>query len=757
MANDGFTAGKSRAKEGAVWVLNFRHPLKPDPRGKPGRKVRRSSGTADEAAAQRLVDQMNNLLSDDRWLDVARRNDAARVFDEIVVRAFYDDLASPVSRSSAVRDARMALPDRSQGYARVLLVGATGAGKTSLLRQLIGSDPKRERFPSTSASRTTISDIEVITTDDPNYSCVATFFDEGMVQTLVHECVADACAVLWEGASDAKIAERLLQHRDMRFRLSYILGAWKPVDGLADMDDEDGFEDGDEEPQLEGEAVPTSIEAEEMQGVLRGAVARIKALAEQARLDVPASTSDTQGREASQDRFEESVQLLPDFDELVVDLMDEIRKRFDPIAEGLTRRPSGWPECWTHLSSDRHEFLAAIRRLSSNYAASFGTLLTPLVDGIRVKGPLHSQALSGSGKFVFLDGEGIGHTKDSAAGVSSHVTSRFDDVDVILLVDNAKAPMLEGPTSLLRAIAASGHHQKLAVAFTHFDALKRQANLLTAADREAHVLASVHQTLASLREVVGPPTVRALERDVEQRCFMLSYLDRTISAENAAPFRALRELLVRLAEMGARKDVQVTAEPFYNLARLHLSIQAAVNEFHTRWDAILGQGSAPGVRKAHWGEVKALNRRVVLKQENREYRAGNLLPVADLKGRLAERITRFLDTPGGWDGQVPTEEEAVATLSQIQQVVFKGLEALAARRLLDDSQDKWLTSFHLRGRGSTFDRARAVQGIFLEGAPPLIVDVENGWEAFVDDIEKLVIDAIRGAGGKMAGEAAPSA
>ncbi len=84
----------------------------------------------------------------------------------------------------------------------MMMVGTTGAGKTSLLRHLIGSHPERDRFPSTSASRTTISDIEIITAEHLTYRAVVTFFSESTVHTNVHECVASACAALWTEVSD---------------------------------------------------------------------------------------------------------------------------------------------------------------------------------------------------------------------------------------------------------------------------------------------------------------------------------------------------------------------------------------------------------------------------------------------------------------------------------------------------------------------------------------------------------------------------
>ena len=127
--------------------------------------------------------------------------------------------------SATVREKHIPLPGISDGYSKVMLVGTTGAGKTTLLRHMIGSDPDEDRFPSTSTAKTTVSDIEVVLADG-TYSAVVTFFSEFWVQANVEECVADACSGVWEGATDAKIADRLLNHRDQRFRLSYTLGSW---------------------------------------------------------------------------------------------------------------------------------------------------------------------------------------------------------------------------------------------------------------------------------------------------------------------------------------------------------------------------------------------------------------------------------------------------------------------------------------------------------------------------------------------------
>src|ERR1051326_7054530 len=227
MSTQRYSASKIPTKDGTGWVMSFRHPLRKDPRGKQGRKGRRGLGTPNEAEAQTLVDEMNILLGDESWHSIVKRAEAERRFEPVVVRAFYDDIESSPSSSWDIRNDVLPLPSAADGYTQAMLVRTTAARKTSLLRHLIGSHPERDRFPSTSASRTTISDIEIITSEDPLYRAVVTFFSEWSANTNIHESVPHPCAALWEDASDEKLAERLLTHRDLRFRLGYIIGSWK--------------------------------------------------------------------------------------------------------------------------------------------------------------------------------------------------------------------------------------------------------------------------------------------------------------------------------------------------------------------------------------------------------------------------------------------------------------------------------------------------------------------------------------------------
>ena len=139
-------------------------PLRPDPsnQGKPGRKVRKGLGT-DRVAAERLVAELNGLLADPTLHSPAARAKAEEIFkDPRIIEIFYDGIEPKRENYRDLRNDHLPFPPREDGYPRILLIGVPGAGKTTLVRQLIGSHPVHDRFPSTSVNRTTTFETEII-------------------------------------------------------------------------------------------------------------------------------------------------------------------------------------------------------------------------------------------------------------------------------------------------------------------------------------------------------------------------------------------------------------------------------------------------------------------------------------------------------------------------------------------------------------------------------------------------------------------
>ena len=125
------------------------------------------------------------------------------------------------------------------------------------------------------------------------------------------------------------------------------------------------------------------------------------------------------------------------FGQLSLDIIDAIEERFGFIEAGaFERRGSGWPTLWYYEEGDRDTFLHQVRWFTSNHDQQFGRLLTPLVDGIRVRGPFQPKSIvlqSDDRKLVLLDGEGLGHSAREAMSISTKVTERFTEADMILL------------------------------------------------------------------------------------------------------------------------------------------------------------------------------------------------------------------------------------------------------------------------------------------------------------------------------------
>ncbi|MBN3907101.1 MAG: hypothetical protein HWQ35_11230 [Nostoc sp. NMS1] len=754
-----YTASKTRSQGRSAWAITFRHPLRTDPRTEQGLKVRRGLGTSDEVEADKLVAQMNELLADESFYRVSMRSEAARQFSSVIVDAFYDGIENPPLDPWKLREEHLPLPTKEDGYSKVLLVGTTGAGKTSLLRHLIGTDPQKDRFPSTSTAKTTTSDIEIITSDE-SYQAVVTFFSEWAVRTSVRECVADACLAAWDKLSDEKLITRLLNHQDQKFRLSYILGSWQKIDSIDDDDDDDNWEDEEDSSINDSEvvdasdtAIPTLDERVKMQKILEEYVQRIRKMTEDTIqninkiLEVDIISYGGKDREVVEELFDEEIQALDAFDELVNDIMEEIQQRFELLTIGnLIKRRTGWPEVWTYEIEDREAFISQIKKFSSNYARSFGRLLTPLVQGIRVKGAFDPIFTDEKRSLILMDGQGLGHTPDSSASVTTHITSRFEAVDVILLVDNSQQPMQAAPLSVIRAIATSGYQHKLAIAFTHFDNVKGD-NLPKFEDKKAHVMASITNGLTSLRDILGQPIIRAIERNLEQRCFMMGGLDKSLEeVKKRRTNRIELERLLQFCEDAIKPQVLPEVAPIYDPTGLLFAFQQATRDFHKRWDAILGLGELDGVYKEHWTRVRALNRRI---SEETDVEYDTLKPVADLLARLNESISKFLDNPSKWTMKNKSEEEAEQAVNNIRQKVFAELHSFTTNRLVKEPLAVWVTAYKHSGKGSTMLRARDIKVIYDTAAPELTPIMNIGSQEFLQQIRQLVHNAIEQTGGKL--------
>lgn len=691
-----------------------------------GLRVRRGLGTQDKAEAERLRDQLNILLANPEYHDLASRAEAERRFDERAVEIFYYGMSAEEFNFPSIRDKVIPLPPQELGgYRHVLLLGTTGAGKTTLVRQLIGMDLLKERFPSTSTAKTTIHDTEIIFSSGP-WRAVVTFVSRTETRENLNECISAAVLEAAKGADEATVLRRLLEHVNQRFRFNYVLGNGpKAASSIADFDDEE------DEVEEDAEAISVedfgAVDVAATNDLLSKTVAQLremaKRLSEQLQTDLNAD--DDEDKRVVEEIFEEELDSLlrgdKTFHEITEALMKEVEKRFDLLPQdSITRTRQGWPLYWRGewAIENRSEFLTSILRFSSNSARLFGRLLTPLVNGVRVAGPFSpTWADVQAPRLVLFDGEGLGHTPKSSVSVSTNVSQRFEETDAILLVDNATQPMQAASIAAIRDMVSTGNGRKLILAFTHFEEVKGD-NLPSTNLRARHVLASAENVLATLGQDLGPYAERILRKRINAARFFLARLHEPLSENTASGRRTigqLRDLLNAIEQVGERPQ-PTESSPVYDRLNLSLGIHDAVGSFHEKWKAILGLRPSPEISKEHWSRVKALNRRLATKDKD-EY--DSLKPVADLRTELTERIYTFFQNPMRWEGPEPTDDERQNKIDALADCLNRRIRDLSTRRVWRDRMIDWERAYDNSGRGSTLVRARIIGNDIFEHAAPV--------------------------------------
>ena len=750
-----YTASKTRSNNRPGWSVTFSHPRRTDARGKFGLKVRRGLGTADDARADQLVGQLNEILADPSWWSLDRRTEASQKFDAIVVSAFFDGIEVGKIKSKERREEMLPMPTPDDGYARVMLVGSTGAGKTTLLRQLIGSDHKRDRFPATSTAKTTTADIEIVTTATGPFKSVITFMNEHEVRASVDECLEEACASVIRGQDDEGIAGALLEHPEQRFRLLYTLGTWQQESPNHEKDSLFGDEDVPAVPLPDDEVV-AAAELTKNNEHLRKYVVRIREIATAVQEQIAPRCGNYHDmdsatrREAWIEEFTDALYENQAFTDISVDIMESIEERFGLIAEGdFEREATGWPILWYYEERDRTAFLRQLRWFTGNHSQQFGRLLTPLVDGIRVSGPFQPTAIKlqdSDRRLVLLDGEGLGHSAREATSISTKVTDRFQEADMILLIDNAQSPMQAAPLELLRSVGTGGHGHKLGVVFTHFDQVQGD-NLRDDTQKVKHVHASIGNALSGMRDALGAPVTEILKRQLDNRNFYLGGLDRPTGSIPTPIIDQMHKLLVEMQE-AAKPPEPVTAAPIYNVLRLELALRDATDGFKSPWWGRLGLSYHEGAKKQHWTRIKALCRRIANLGLN-EYDI--LRPVADLIRELQESVSHWLNEPAGWTRAPADDDEGRAAIDQIRQEVLGGIRALAERRLIRSHPSDWQGAYGFRGAGSSFQRADRMARIYEAAAPSISSVMDPPTQAFLDEVVEIVRTAVENADGSFEG------
>ena len=724
-----YKASLSKTQGRQSYSIIFRHPVRKDPNtGKPGRRVRAGLGTKDETEASQLVNQMNELLANSDFWTIGAQATARGRFDTRIVDVFFHDIVPQPTDFMSVREQVIPIPSSGDSdYRSALLLGTTGAGKTTVLRQIIGTHPVKERFPSTSTAKTTVADTEIIVAEG-DYQAVITFMERDEVQDYLGECISKAVLTAYQGKPDSDVLRSLLQHVDQRIRFNYVLGSGLISEDDLDDEDEDDLDEAltSSESELAPEA-PEGIDLERTNELLDRAARRASEIANNqgAKLKAELDATDESDKRVVDELFEEELDRLVRQDEeyhtIADELMDEIELRFSALTSGLPHKTKqGWPVSWEFSSVDRSTFIKEMLRFSSNHAPLFGRLLTPLVNGIRVKGPFFP-AWAGDSRqpIVIIDGEGLGHnTPDSSSSLSTSLLRRIDMVDAVILVDNATQPMQAATVAALRSLIRTGNIKKLLMCFTHFDEVKGD-NLPTVSAKRDHVLASAENVMTRLGEDLGLNAKRALRAKLAEQCYFLGGINKILDAKKQRGKRSIEQmqaLLTAVVDQIVERAEPAAARPVYDRINLTMAIHKAAVQFRQAWCLRLGLEDKPGINKEHWTRVKALNRDLANGWSD-EY--DNLRPVSDLHKQLGEQIYITIQNPIRWEGDEPDKDSKQQTYDDFYSALTGPLLELATQRVWTERADEWQKALNQSGRGSTVVRARIIAEEIYDKAAPV--------------------------------------
>jgi|SRR4051812_48166743 hypothetical protein len=212
-------------------------------------------------------------------------------------------------------------------------------------------------------------------------------------------------------------------------------------------------------------------------------------------------------------------------------------------------------------------------------------------------------SLRGRRPLVLCDTVGFGHYADTASDLHEEYTALCERADCILVVESAKTSFSSNSLhQVLEAAATTGHAKKLAVAFTHMDAL--------AGDDVVDDAELQEKVLLGLRSAIDEHVARKLSREAARQ-LMNHLIDNLFffASLNVPGSTQSNAELIRLSEHFSATKPAVPSDaafPEYDFKFFVPFIITAIDNFRTRWSALLGVQSHSVIDPLPWQSVKAV-------------------------------------------------------------------------------------------------------------------------------------------------------
>lgn len=721
--------------------IEFRHPILKDNNGKQGRKIRRGLGT-EKQLAENIVDSINEILKDNTLWSLSEKEYVEKEYGEKVAEIFYDKMIEQTSEESeAIREDLIELP-RDEEYSVAMFIGGTGVGKTSDIRVILGLDNNESSFPAISPTRTTTCNSEYIFTENSSddSECVVTFLNNNQVINLIQESINNGVKriILEKGSNNdsdlnglkKKIAADFMSHQENRFRLNYILGQY--------FESEEKLErriEAYKKQNLEDSFIDLRLNNEKINTILDNIILLYK------QIENLGSSEDEEVEKldnmANSKEYKIIVDIILDHIKKTINLIND---RYNEIGEFKMVRE--WPVYWYGKSDKLDQLIKVLEYIGGNSSQFFGTLLTPLVDGIRLKAPFASEfGNKEMPKLVIIDSEGSGHSGKKITSLPLSITNKFNNVDAIVIVDKADEAMKGISQVILNEVSSRGSQEKAIMLYNRFENIEG-TNLFDDDDKKDFIFEIQNNSIKQMKEEfqLNDSIIDSLIKRLEKNTFFLKEVNQ--SKKHSETKNEFEKIIDRIISLGESKKHKIKDIPKYEMDKIILTNMKAKELFNNQWESYLGIKISSGFPKQHWSRIKALSNRFAKWSGYLWY--DNLTPASDMSSYLMTQIGEFLHNPKSWKYENNTSsEDKEKIINLIQQKVSMQINELIQQRIKLDEYEQWVKAYSHRYEGSTLKRRDDIKRIFDNVMPDVTLSYSVKNEEFILKIKEIIEISIK--------------
>lgn len=536
------------------------------------------------------------------------------------------------------------------------LLGDTGAGKTTIVRKILGTD--KYKFPSVQQKRTTVAVTEYVLSKDIPFKASYIFKKEAQINELIIEIIKVAIEKAYLAyckgeLNSEEIIENLEETPDERFRLRYILTT------------------------IELEEIAKSI-SDVFLPKLHDSVTSLKI-----ELD-----SDKEDFGVIVDLALEGMK--EDSSEIQEHIIGLISKKVAEMCEG--HKLFSATDYYQHSEQKVDDFINQAKKLLSSGKNS----ISPVIEYARLEGNLLADWLPNNTELVLIDGEGIGHDTREASRLSARHLDYFHFSDSIGLVEESKKPFASGGKSAMEGIIRNGYLDKFKLIFSKLDEV--EVGDEEDIDRDEQIRA----VRKGFRNVKNALKEDGVESNIGNE--HLYYLSNMKGKEvNSDSILEITRLITDI-KCQFNAEVPQFVEPIYDYEMLSSYLVKSSDNFIKKWGLTLNS--------KHWQTVKAFNRRMCWKED--EFK--DMKPISDFHGEVITELAGFISSPKNWVNSATLTMQK-KSIDRVKQEFSNLLLSFSRNVILQKYSDEWEQAMSLNGAGSTSIRKKQINRIIQETLP----------------------------------------